>query len=150
MNAARPHTDGERHNGDTTRIQPTIKEGNDPMTARDFAASIYLIQNQDRPETEWDVIPEGVTAEDVERAIKRQSARREELRRAIEETGTRLRAPIPKREHTPADQRVDPFEEYTGRVPFWYGVLLIVAALLMAWGIFDLAMRLRALLGGVA
>lgn len=122
MNAARPHTDGERHNGDTTR---------------DFAASIYLIQNQDRLEEEWDPLPDNLTADDVVRALARQKKRREELRAAIEATGTKLRTPMPLRPHTPADQRIDNSEDYTGRVPFWYVIVLLIAAGFAAVGIYS-------------
>lgn len=151
MNSARLHTDGERHNGDTTRVHriPPLSVDQlvgEPMTADDLAASIYAIQNLGRPADECDTLPEGITAEDVERAMIRH--RKEANRRAIEKHNEALSTPLPKRPHTPADQRIDRSEEYTGRVPFWFGIIIIIAALVMGWGMFDLSMRLRAVLGG--
>jgi hypothetical protein len=163
VNASRPHTDGEHHAGDTTRIVriytpesgdapayegPADVTPSDALTHTDLAAGIYLIQNQDRPDEEWDPLPDNITADDVVRAVVRQTKRREELRAAVDAAGTKLRTPLPKREHTPADQRIDRSEKYTGRVPFWFGVTLIIFALLGAWGLYDLMARAFEWIGG--
>jgi len=99
MNAAREHTDGCRAEGDTTKIlaQTLTPIGRaDDLTSIDFAAGIYLIQNQDRPEAEWDDLPENLTADDVVRAIARQNERKQLNRIAIKAHEKALSTALPK------------------------------------------------------
>lgn len=110
----------------------------DELTAQDLAASIYIIQNQGRPPEDCDTLPEGVTYEHIERVMARH--RIQANRRAIEAYKAALSTPLPKTERTvtPAEERIANDQEYTGRVPVWVFVVLVLVIGLATWGGIDL------------
>lgn len=150
MNAARQHTDQSQHQGDTTVVlKGTVIRSDSIETSADLAASIYVIQNYGRPEGDQDTLPEGVTAEDVMRAIARHRARRESNRAAIDAHRDALAKPLaPAANITPADQQVDSHEIYTGRAPVWVFVALVLVIGLATWGGCDLCAIAWKAMGG--
>lgn len=144
MNSARQHTDQSHHQGDTTVVLKGVVIRSDSIeTAADLAASIYVIQNYGRPEGEQDVLPQGVTAEDVARAIARHRNQRAANRAAIDAHKETLSRPLPKR-----SQGVDvPPVEKPATEPFsiWPTLAAIAMAVLsIPWwvGICEIAMRI--------
>lgn len=69
--------------------------GDHELTPADYAAAIYLIQNQDEPEAAWPALPDGVTAEHIAAARRRFDAQRQRNRMAIEAHRKALSTALP-------------------------------------------------------
>ena len=106
------------------------------LTIDDFAASMWLIQNKGRAPEDCETLPEGITAEHVERAIIRH--RKEATRKAIEAHKAALSTALPPHRPRPKPRPADDRGDYTGRVPVWVFVLLVLVIGLATWGGIDL------------